>query len=84
MQSHAIKGITLQKATPINAVLSEAAQKDQAVARMPLELRFLLLRYLGEQGIATRGDGHRDGNCGAFNDETHSLSPEKKTINPSQ
>ena len=52
----------LQIATSINTVLSEAVQKDQAAARMMLELMLHLSRYLRRQGIAIRGHGNRGGN----------------------
>ena len=50
--SQAIIGIMLQKAFPINAVLSEAVQKDLVVKRAMLEVMFSLLRYLRRRRIA--------------------------------
>ena len=57
MYSLATKGIISQKAIPINDVLSDAVQKDQAVAQMVLEVMFLL-QHLCRQQIFMGGHDH--------------------------
>lgn len=46
---------------PINALLSEAAAKEQRTARKMLELIFSCIRFLGRQGLPLRGAASRHG-----------------------
>ena len=47
--------------TPISAMLSNVAAKQQKTARNVLELLFRSIRFLGRKGIPFRGDTNRDG-----------------------
>ena len=53
----AMQRLAALKTTPINALLSEAAAKEQRTARKMLELIFSSVRFLGRQGLSQIGMG---------------------------
>ena len=57
----AIEHMAALSQKPITVLLSEAAQRDQDVARRVLYEIFKTVRFLGRQGLPFRGDEHKDG-----------------------
>lgn len=54
LHSNSLRALAMLKATPISAMLSEAAAQDQNTARTVLELLFRSIKVLGRQN-ATQG-----------------------------
>ena len=61
IHSNSVCALATLKSTPINAMLSDLAAREQNTARTVLELLFRTIKFLGREGIPLRGHTHRDG-----------------------
>ena len=78
LHSDSSRAIALLKQTPINALISNAAARDQQTARAVLQLLFRSIKYLGRMGMPLRGHEHRDGALWQLMMErTHDLPKER-------
>ena len=74
LHSDSVRTLASLKLTPINAMLSNVAAQEQAMARTGLKLLFRSIKLLGRQGLPLRGHDHRNGNLWqVMLERTHNL-----------
>uniref|UniRef100_A0A8C1YNY7 Uncharacterized protein n=1 Tax=Cyprinus carpio TaxID=7962 RepID=A0A8C1YNY7_CYPCA len=79
LHSDSVRALESLKLTPINAVISDIAARDQATGRAVLELFFRSIKLLGREGLPLRGHAHRDGVLWQLMlERTHALPKERE------
>lgn len=79
LHSDSVRALESLKLTPINAVISDIAARDQATGRAVLEVFFRSIKLLGREGLPLRGHAHRDGVLWQLMlERTHALPKERE------